>query len=102
MAAKAVQDLVGAREHLVRSISVADDVGLAPAVAAEIRASLAPVLWYLGDTPAALREIALAAPHVTGAVAARLEMHRQLFISPRTVEWHLHKAFTKLGATCRR
>ena len=80
LAAKARHDFVGAREHLQRSISVAHDGALAPAVAAETRASLAPVLWYLGDTPAALREIALAAPPLTGAMAARLEMHRGFII----------------------
>ena len=80
LAAKARHDLRRAREHLERSISVADDAALPPAVAAETRASLAPVLWYLGDTPAALREIALAAPQVTGAVAIRLEMSRGFII----------------------
>jgi hypothetical protein len=76
MVAKARHDWLSARDHLERAIDIAVSAGLAPVVAAETRASLAPVLWTLGDTPAALRQIDLAAPDLSGPMAARLEMNR--------------------------
>ena len=33
---------------------------------------------------------------------SNLEISTQLFISPRTVEWHLGRVFTKLGISSRR
>jgi hypothetical protein len=37
-----------------------------------------------------------------GARTANQEISTQLFLSPRTVEWHLRKVFAKLGISPRR
>ena len=43
--------------------------------------------------------------HIAGLVARGLtnpEIGAALFVSPRTVEWHLRKIFAKLGVSTRR
>jgi DNA-binding CsgD family transcriptional regulator len=40
--------------------------------------------------------------HMAGDGHTNPEIGARLFLSPRTVEWHLHKVFTKLGVSSRK
>jgi DNA-binding CsgD family transcriptional regulator len=93
-----------ARPHLRSAMEAFDSLGarlLADRAAEELRASGEVAqrrpLGAVGDLTPRERQVArlAAAGHSNGEVAARL------FLSQKTVEYHLHKVFTKLGMTSR-
>ncbi|KAB2346930.1 helix-turn-helix transcriptional regulator [Actinomadura rudentiformis] len=92
-----------ARRHLEAALETFDRLGATPwadRAAAELRASGVPVSRHadvLGTlTPQELQVVRLAA---TGASNREIGAH--LFLSPRTVAYHLYKAFPKLGVSSR-
>jgi DNA-binding CsgD family transcriptional regulator len=95
---------VAARPHLRSAMEAFDSLGarlLANRAAEELRASGEVArrrpLGAIGDLTPRERQVArlAAAGYSNGEVAARL------FLSQKTVEYHLHKVFTKLGVTSR-
>jgi DNA-binding CsgD family transcriptional regulator len=96
---------VDAREQLTRAHDLLTDAGLeafAERARHEVLATGATVRKRAPDTPDDLtvqeRQVAELARdgHTNPEIAARL------FLSPRTVEWHLRKTFAKLGITSRK
>jgi DNA-binding CsgD family transcriptional regulator len=95
---------VDARAHLRRALTTFDDVGAQPwsdRARQELRAS--------GETinrpgPSALPKLTAQELQVAKLVTRGLsnrEAAAQLFISPRTVDFHLRNVFTKLGVSSR-
>ncbi|WP_199522226.1 helix-turn-helix transcriptional regulator [Geodermatophilus marinus] len=95
---------IDAREHLRAAVALFDELGAAPhadRAAAELRAS--------GET-ARRRDVSTATDlspqerQVTALVRRGLttrDVAAQMFLSPRTVEFHLRNVFAKLGVTSR-
>ncbi len=93
-----------AREHLRAALEIFRHVGAtvwAERAAAELRASGDGVPVQEVDGIASLTAQELQIARFVSQGATNKDIAAQLFLSPRTVEYHLYKAYPKLGVTSR-
>jgi DNA-binding CsgD family transcriptional regulator len=75
--------------------------GFAERAERELRATGERVRNRTPDVPAQLTARETQISRLAGDGLSNAEIAAQLFMSPRTVEYHLHKVFTKLGISSR-
>src|SRR5215471_10952573 len=94
-----------AREHLLAAAAAFARMGARPwqdRAEAELRAAGAAPLAAAADDPLArLTPQELQVVRLAAAGASNKQIGAQLFLSPRTVGFHLYRAFPKLGVTTR-
>jgi DNA-binding CsgD family transcriptional regulator len=94
-----------AREHLLAAAAAFAQMGARPwqdRAEAELRAAGAAPVAVAADNPLArLTPQELQVVRLAAAGASNKQIGAQLFLSPRTVGYHLYKAFPKLGVTTR-
>jgi DNA-binding NarL/FixJ family response regulator len=96
---------VDAREHLTHALNVFRGVGLSGFADRARRELLATGQTVRKRTDDTRLDLTAREAHIAQAAAAGFtnpEIGEKLFLSPRTVEWHLRKIFTKLGISSRR
>jgi DNA-binding CsgD family transcriptional regulator len=96
---------IDARGQLRRAHSIFDAIGARAFAERAQRELLATGETARKRTGATYSELTAQEKHIAHLAGSRLtnsEIAMQLFISPRTVEWHLRKVFTKLGVSSRR
>jgi DNA-binding CsgD family transcriptional regulator len=96
---------IEARTHLRAAHStftVLGMVGFAERARRELAASSETARKRTADTRYTLTPQEAQIARLARAGRTNPEIGAELFISGRTVEWHLRKVFTKLGVTCRR
>jgi DNA-binding CsgD family transcriptional regulator len=76
--------------------------GFAERARRELRATGETVRKRRVDTPTELTDQEACIARLVAEGLTNMEIGAQLFISTRTVEWHLRKVFTKLGVASRR
>jgi len=96
---------VDARDHLRVAYDLLDAMGLAGFAERARRELLANGETIRRRSPETVTELTPQEAHIARLTVAghtNPEIGAQLFISARTVEWHLRKVFTKVGGTSRR
>jgi len=96
---------VDAREHLTLALEVFRDVclsGFADRARRELLATGQTVRKRTDETRLDLTAREAHIAQIAAQGCTNPEIGEQLFLSPRTVEWHLRKIFTKLGISSRR
>jgi DNA-binding CsgD family transcriptional regulator len=95
---------VDARAHLRAALTVFDDVGARPwadRARQELRASGETARRRDGADPAALTPQELQVARLVAQGMSNRDAAGQLFVSPRTVDFHLRNVFAKLGISSR-
>ena len=96
---------VDAREQLSRALdqlTAMGAMGFADRAARELRATGATARKRTVDQRDALTPQEVQIAQLAGDGLSNPEIGARLFISPRTVEWHLRKVFTKLDIASRK
>jgi DNA-binding CsgD family transcriptional regulator len=96
---------VDARKHLTLALDVFREVslsGFADRARRELLATAQTVRKRTDDTRLDLTAREAHIARIAAEGCTNPEIGEQLFLSPRTVEWHLRKIFTKLGISSRR
>jgi DNA-binding NarL/FixJ family response regulator len=95
----------GAREHLLAAAAAFARMGARPwqeRAEAELRAAGVRAPTVTADDPLArLTPQELQVVRLAAAGASNKQIGGQLFLSPRTVSFHLYRAFPKLGVSTR-
>jgi DNA-binding CsgD family transcriptional regulator len=95
---------IDAREHLRTAHQVFASMraeGFAERAARELRATGERIGTRTIDSPARLTARETQIARLAGDGLSNQEIAAQLFMSPRTVEYHLHKVFSKLAISSR-
>ncbi len=89
-----------ARGHLCAAVELFHQLRALPSEAAPPRSCAQPGEATRIRDPSALDQLTPQEQHIAGLVT-NADIAARLFLSPRTIDYHLHEVFTKLGIASR-